>query len=179
MAKKRKQTLGRGTPMTHDFQVEFVEGAIIIDDEDSAVEAAERMEEAVNAIAPVLDFIKRSRDALTDYSVTHAVDVIQCDGFYWRKIQRENEFWVATDDDLPADAPKGSTSLESIARNVTVEVKGKQKPLWPLITKRVLDSKKLEKAVARGWIPEKVVAKARLSKLQNPFIQRYDGEAEK
>jgi hypothetical protein len=160
--KKRTKKLGRGEIVTFYNQVDIYPGAIIISDMEDAVEIIEMMEAAVEAAKPILDFITRAREATTDWQVTTGTPVVQGDGFYWRKIERDSPYW-------------DTDELEEFAKALTVKEKGKQ--LWSLITKRTLNPTLIEKAVAKGWVKEKDISKFYKSSPQKPFIQRYSGEA--
>lgn len=146
-----------------------------VHDEDTLREVLETVAEAQEELKRVNDFITVAKNQATTYMNSHAVPVIQLDGHYWRLIQRMTRFFVATDTDMPENAPKSAKSLKSACQGKTVG--SKKVPLWNFITKRVVDSKKLDEAVSKGYIKQSEIDKAYLETPQNPFVQKFDGEA--
>jgi hypothetical protein len=148
---------------------------VLIHDEDTLREALEAVREAQLQIKTVTDFIEVAKNQATTYMNSHAVSVVQCDGHYWRLIQRFSRFFVVTDDDMPEKAPKSAKSIKSACQGKKV---GKKKiPLWNFITKRVVDTEKLNEAVSKGYITQGEVDKAFLESPQKPFVQSFAGEA--
>jgi len=122
--------------------------------------ALEEMEEIEAEIAPKMARSVELKKAATEFAAKQKVAAIQLDGHYFRQIVRTTPKW---DEDLLKEIVDG------------IEIKGK--PLWMRITKRVLDPKLLNQAVAKGWIKEKKVEKAFMSTQGAPYLQRFTGEA--
>jgi hypothetical protein len=159
----RGQVYGNGTP------IRTLDDAVALMEEFEAI----RVE-----IEPKMDRQVEIKKAVTEYAVEKKLDVIQVDDAYFRKVQRENTFWVATDDELPTPKPRGAMSLKSIVENIDVVINGRTRSLWNFITKRVPDPERIDEAVRRGYITEKEISKAYLAKQQAPFLQRFNGTAQ-
>jgi hypothetical protein len=171
---KKNKTIGAKLNTPKTIEVEYVSGGFQVDSMGDAIAALTMMEEAANAIAPITDFISRTRAMATGYAKSHAVPVIQLEGRYWRKIQRKTRFFVGTPDQMPKPKPKGAVSLKEICAGKKTS---DGKPLWNFITKRVPDKDKIDRAVALGYLTEKQLGKAYLESDQAPFLQRFEGEA--
>jgi len=144
---------------------------------EEAQEALARMDEIQDEIDPLMKEAVDLKKAVTEFAVKKKITVIQLDGAYYRQINRNTRMWVATPDDMP-EAVAGAKSLREICKGITVKIKGKQVPLWNLVTRRVPDPAGIDKAVNEGWISEKEISKAYVEKPQAPFLQRYTGEAD-
>jgi Txe/YoeB family toxin of Txe-Axe toxin-antitoxin module len=172
MPKKNANTIKPAKPVT--VEISILDG-VNIHDEDTLREALEAVAEAQDELKKVNDFITVAKNQATTYMNSHDMPVIQLDGRYWRRIQRMNRFFVATDKDMPNPAPKGAKSLKSLCQGKVVGPK--KISLWNFVTKRVVDHAKVDEAVNRGWLKQDQVDKAYLESPQNPFIQKFDGEA--
>lgn len=174
MASKKKSTANKiGPAVPKTVEIPILEG-VNIHDEVSLREALEYVAEAQKLIKKVSGFVEIARGQATTYMHSHNMSVIQMDDNYWRKIVRKSRFWVATDADMPENAPKGAKSLKALCKGKTTK---KNVMLWNFITKRVVDPNRLDEAVAKGYLTEKEIAKAYLEVDQKPFIQRFDGIA--
>lgn len=153
-------------------------GRLTVSNMSQAIQALERMEAIEAQVEPLMKEAVELKKAATEYAVEKKVDVIQLGDHYYRQINRSNRFWVATPDDMPPGAPKKAKSLKEITKGIKVTVKGKKVALWNLITKRVPDPVAIDQAVTKGWIDEDEINKAYLEKPQNPFLQKFSGEAD-
>lgn len=173
-AKRGKTTLKSNKPEV--AEIPYLTD-ISVHDEDSLREVLEVLTQAQESIAVVNKFVEIARNQATGYMHSHAMPVVQLEGSYWRKIQRKARFWVNTDAEMPDPAPKGAKSLKALCQGKTAKSGKKIVPLWNFITKRVVDPKKIDEAVAKGFITEKEINRAYLEADQKPFIQRFQGEA--
>lgn len=149
--------------------------SVSVHDEETLREVLTAVREAQEQVALVNKFIEIGRNHATTYMHSHATPVVQCEGHYWRLIQRMTRFFVGTDDDMPENAPKGAKSLKALCQGK--KVGKKDTPLWNFITKREVDPKKLDEAVNKGYLKQKDVDKAYLESPQKPFVQPFTGEA--
>lgn len=144
---------------------------------EEAIALLGQLEELQKQIEPLQKQAVEIKAAVTKFAVEKKIDVLQLDDVYYRQVNRSNYMWVATPNDMPANAPKGAKSLAEICEGKVVKVGGKTKKLWNLITRRVPKPELIEAAIRNNWIPAEEFEKAYLEKPQTPFLQRYTGEA--
>lgn len=174
----KKSNAKKGAERRENVIIPITPGVVAVRSMEEAISYLEEMEAITEAIAPLLRHQVDIKKVVTQYGVRKKVAVFQCDGLYFRQVNRANRFWASTDDDLPNPRPKGARSLKAIMSGKTVKVKGVKKSLWNLVTRRVVDQEKLNDAVSKGWITEKEIEKAYIEKSQAPFYQRFQGEAD-
>lgn len=175
--KKSRMVMGYGEPKT--IEITYLPGAPVVDSMERAIEVLTAVEQAKKDIRPILDFIEQGKVHAQSYAVTHAVDVIQLENCYYRKIKRHSRMWVTRPEGMPKPKPKGAKSVLEIVADKTVKVNGKRKKVWNLITTRTVDPVKIDKAVRKGWVKQSEIDKAYLEIPGNPFIQRFEGVASK
>lgn len=173
--KKKRNVLGSAKP--EQVELTYTPGAVVIETLEQAQEALQEYDELMLSVKPVLTYAEEIRKAATGFAKSTLTEVIPVEGGYWRKQQRFSRVLVETNNDIPKNAPKGTKSLRSLCKGLTITRKGKEMPLWNFITVRVVDRDKLAQAVSLGAISEKKAAKAFLETPQAAFIQRYEGEA--
>lgn len=148
-------------------------GQYVVKTKADAIEALEKLEEINKKMEPLVIEATELKKAATAYANDKKLDVIQLAGRYWRLVTRYTRMWVGMPDDMPDNISDRAISLYEICKGKKAE----GKPLWQLVTKRVPDPDKINEAVGKGWIKEKEVQKAFIEKPQQPFLQRYEGEA--
>ena len=127
--------------------------------------ALNRIDEIDEAMKPLVDERNTLKAAATKYAAAKDVTVTQLDGVYYRLIRRTSTHW-------------DNKELKKICGKQKVKHGGKMKSLWQMITRRVIDNKALDDAVARGWLSTDEVEKALVEVDQAPFLQRFAGEAD-
>lgn len=79
--------------------------------------------------------------------------------------------WIGTQDELKdMDAPAGATPLRTILKNGHAD----WKEIWMQITKRVVDSDKLQEAIDEGVLDEDEISAAFVEKKKSPYLRLYD-----
>jgi hypothetical protein len=145
-----------------------------------AIMALSRVEEIQEQINPLMVEATELKKAATEFAVSKGIDVVQLEDVYYRQIQRYNKKWIGTRDEIPINVtmPKGTRALYDIAKGRKVKINGKKRSLWSLLTRRVPDPEKINEAVGKGWIEQDEVEAAFIEIPQQPFLQRFTGEAE-
>lgn len=141
-------------------------GQVVVASKMEAIAALEEMLEIEEELSEKMVRSTELKKAATAYAVKKKVPVLQTDkGVYFRMVQRHSRGWDVK-------------LLKEIVKGVKVKVNGKKVPLWNKITKRVPDPDLISEAVENGWISEQAVNKAYLMTPQQPFLQKFMGEAE-
>jgi hypothetical protein len=130
------------------------------------LEAALEMFLEINAeIEEKVRLCTKLKRSATQYAIENDIDVVQLRGSYFRLIRRATNSWDAT-------------KLAKLVKGKRVTVHGKKIPLWQYITKRVPDPEKIKEAVESGYVKQKDIQEAYVTKDQMPFFQNYQGLAD-
>ena|SRR5215467_998472 len=113
------------------------------------------------------------KSAATDFCVANDVETIPLTTNVYARLRKDKYggTWVSTDADLTEDTPVDVTPLRNILKKKFNSVRFRE--VWYEISKRVVDTEKLEKAVTDGTLTAEEIAPAFYEKDKKPFLIVY------
>jgi len=115
------------------------------------------------------------KSAATEYCVTHDVETIPLTTKVYARLRKDRYggTWVSTSDDVTEETPVDVHPLREILKAKYKKDSVKFRDVWYAISKRVVDTTKLEKAVAEGTLTAEEIAPAFYEKDKKPFLILY------
>lgn len=156
----KKKTIGGGKSLKMSKN-----GTIHVKNREELALALQEAQELQEQIEPLMRRVTELKKGAVYYAAEKRIDVVQLDGSYWRLISRTSRGWDAS-------------MLRKIVGKKKVKIKGKMKPLWNLLTKRVPDPDAINDAINEGFVDEGEIEEAFIERPQQPFMQRYEGVAD-
>jgi hypothetical protein len=134
-----------------------------------------------NGIAKKMKQAEDLKKEATDWAIENDADQIELDGAHATLVrQHYGGRWIATDDDIDEGDPANVQSLYAIIEEnfkSKISEKGSAaRKTWHRITRRVVDPKLIDDAVALGVFKPNEIALAYVEKEKAPYLRVFDDE---
>ena len=168
-------------------------GEVIIKSEKDAAEALEafrRLQDEIKELRAESGLDELEKDAVAykaaaqNYMKTNGIKQIQCRGFHGTLIEGfYGSHWIATPDDMTADALLGAKNRNIVPLQTIIEKKFKSKvtdkgskarKMWMKITKRVVDQNAIDELVQAGKLKVDEISPAWVEKEKAPYLRLFD-----
>jgi hypothetical protein len=164
------------------------DGTYVIKNENEAIRAltmmqniAEEIEEIEeeNGIPEMRQDAISLKKSVTDFCITQGFERIDLPDGQWATLieSTQDRRFVGERDEMDEDTPAHVVPLAEIVGDKTVSIKSKGKirkqKLWNLLTRRVPDRDKIERAVSRGWVTIDEIAPSFYEKHRRPYLRIF------